>query len=825
MYSSEACPSCILPVVEGDDALDEKRKQLPSPTILPGKEVPYTTFASKIFPEEGAVTSHTIHLDRSNAMDLHDKGIEDVVSNILYADSEDDSEDEDATLSEESLHLPAGQHLLVDIKNVDPEFLNSEDRLAAAMVELIQVSKLTLLSYHCHSLVPVGVSCAGVLLESHVAFHTWPKEGVIAMDLFTCGAEPLIPVVPMIEQMFAIPSEVEEGGVRTEPSVVWSHKLRGFRQGFSPDYKSYENPLEADLGNDLAAHEMDMRVPLVDEETDFQHVAIYQMIDSRKRSLAAYEKSISNDGSYESLHPEMFLPDKILWLDGVEQSSLMGDAAYHEALVHPAMIAHPNPKRAAIIGGGEGATLRELLKHKSLENAVMVEIDEDLVGLCEEYLPEWNSCDDIEGSDADSCFDDSRSTVVFQDAFKWFIDRFGRDATIVEDKFDVIIMDALDPDKMVEIVGNLYKDDTFTSSIFNALSEDGVFVVQLGQTDSLSDPAPETGSGKDKANMMQALKQVGFQSMHVYDEGHSHFDDPWSYLVCFKDSTSRANWYRSSAEIEIELHQRMYGSKSGRSSSLRFFDGSTMAGYQVPTRAQETIYCRSENAPWECDEYLGINPEFVTIPISHLEAQKSKVSEHAGRGLFAAQDIPAYSMLDIDLAVKSFHVPPSTWSVMENLHDWADENEKFHGVEDELSSMVTFTDGYGYCATVLGKKHFTVDSGISTFCNHGCNGTWTIGDEDDYFTELNVDLNEPPKDFLNHEYVYSPVFERHLRQIMSVGSYTLRDIKAGEEILCNYLSFVGDAADWEGDVTDLRAQCTGSMGDIQEYEVESISSN
>ena len=67
---------------------------------------------------------------------------------------------------------------------------------------------------------------------------------------------------------------------------------------------------------------------------------------------------------------------------------------------------------------------------------------------------------------------------------------------------------------------------------------------------------------------------------------------------------------------------------------------------------------------------------------------------------------------------------------------------------------------------------------------------------------MNVDLNEPPKDFLNDEYVYSPVFERHLRQIMSVGSYTLRDIKAGEEILCNYLSFVGDAANWEGDVTE-----------------------
>ncbi|EED87997.1 predicted protein, partial [Thalassiosira pseudonana CCMP1335] len=80
-----------------------------------------------------------------------------------------------------------GQHLLIDIKGVDYHFLNSEKRLAQAMIDLINESKLTLLSYHCHSLIPVGVSCAGVLLESHIAFHTWPLEGVISLDLFTCG--------------------------------------------------------------------------------------------------------------------------------------------------------------------------------------------------------------------------------------------------------------------------------------------------------------------------------------------------------------------------------------------------------------------------------------------------------------------------------------------------------------------------------------------------------------------------------------------------------------------------------------------------------------
>ena len=86
-----------------------------------------------------------------------------------------------------------------------------------------------------------------------------------------------------------------------------------------------------------------------------------------------------------------------------------------------------------------------------------------------------------------------------------------------------------------------------------------------------------------------------------------------------------------------------------------------------------------------------------------------------------------------------------------------------------------------------GKKHHTIDSGITTFCNHGCNGTYNYGD-DNNFTELNIDLDYDPEALLNKASVFSPVFERHLRQILAVGDYTLRDIRQGEEILCNYLS-------------------------------------
>ena len=83
------------------------------------------------------------------------------------------------------------------------------------------------MSYHCHRMVPSGVSCAGVLLESHVSFHTWPAEGVITLDLYTCGPNILLPFVSTTEQLFAIPSATSINSSR-QPHMIWSHKFRGF---------------------------------------------------------------------------------------------------------------------------------------------------------------------------------------------------------------------------------------------------------------------------------------------------------------------------------------------------------------------------------------------------------------------------------------------------------------------------------------------------------------------------------------------------------------------------------------------------------------------
>lgn len=64
----------------------------------------------------------------------------------------------------------------MDIKGIEADFLDSEVRLAKAMVDTVSNAGLTMLSYHCHKLIPKGVSCVGVLLESHISFHTWPGK-------------------------------------------------------------------------------------------------------------------------------------------------------------------------------------------------------------------------------------------------------------------------------------------------------------------------------------------------------------------------------------------------------------------------------------------------------------------------------------------------------------------------------------------------------------------------------------------------------------------------------------------------------------------------
>ena len=198
--------------------------KLPNPEMKEGKAVPQTLYTAKNFDTARSATIHSRFV-------VTDEGVEQSVD-VPEGQCESQCRGGSAESDELSLdvegdgevHLPKGQHLLIDISDVDGAFLNSEERLAKAMLDLVKQCGLTLLSYHCHGLTPFGVSCAGVLLESHVSFHTWPVEGVITLDLFTCGDDSLLPIVPLAEELFAVPRL----GSDKEPHMVWAHKFRGF---------------------------------------------------------------------------------------------------------------------------------------------------------------------------------------------------------------------------------------------------------------------------------------------------------------------------------------------------------------------------------------------------------------------------------------------------------------------------------------------------------------------------------------------------------------------------------------------------------------------
>jgi hypothetical protein len=96
--------------------------------------------------------------------------------------------------------------------------------------------------------------------------------------------------------------------------------------------------------------------------------------------------------------------------------------------------------------------------------------------------------------------------------------------------------------------------------------------------------------------------------------------------------------------------------------------------------------------------------------------------------------------------------------------------------------------------------HYIIDSGIVLFCNHGCIGTYNVGQPGKKcYTEMSVHLHHAEGELIESAPIFSPITERHIRQFLT-QDFFLRDVKKGEEILCNYLEFIGDSNNWEEDV-------------------------
>ncbi len=234
---------------------------------------------------------------------------------------------------------------------------------------------------------------------------------------------------------------------------------------------------------------------------------------------------------------------KTLVLDGLIQSSERDEYIYHESLVHPALILHPRPRRVLILGGGEGATLREVLRHKTVEKAVMVDIDDVVVEVAKKYLPEWHQ----------GAFDDPRAEVVIMDGFEYV-----KRASEKGEKFDVVIMDLTDPYGS-EVAAKLYTSEAFRL-IKSVMWPDAVLTVQAGSSTLF----PEA------FDMVFAAVKENFRHVYEYDTWVPSF----SYMNSFVIASDTEDFAALAPSIVDERIRE-------RGLQLRFINGERVAAMRA----------------------------------------------------------------------------------------------------------------------------------------------------------------------------------------------------------------------------------------------------
>lgn len=243
---------------------------------------------------------------------------------------------------------------------------------------------------------------------------------------------------------------------------------------------------------------------------------------------------------------------RCLILDGRIQSARLDEHIYHELLVHPALTTHPCPSSVLILGGGEGATLREVLRHKTVSAVTMVDLDEELVALCRRHLEAWHR----------GAFEDPRVTLVFEEA-RHFLEASAA-------RYDVIINDISDP------VGRSQSPLLFTKEFFELsslrLMGSGIFVTQaLGLKFDSGDRA--------HAALHQTLRSV-FPIVVSYAEFIPSYDSLWGFIAASHELSPRT---LGAGDLRLRLAGRgLHG--------LRYYDEEAhLRAFSLPKNLREVI--------------------------------------------------------------------------------------------------------------------------------------------------------------------------------------------------------------------------------------------
>lgn len=249
---------------------------------------------------------------------------------------------------------------------------------------------------------PGGVTGMLLLAESHLAVHTWPERRAVTLDVYVCNFT--TDNTPKAEAL------LREIVAAFQPGRTEIHRLeRGSEQ--RPPAETILEPLN-DAGDAVYGYVSDERV--LSQRTPFQTIEVLR--------TPRFGLAMRIDGHYMTSEGEEFF--------------------YHEALVHPAAVAHGAPRQVLIIGGGDGGAAEEVLKHRSVERVVLAELDAEVIAVAKAHLQRVHR----------GVFDDPRLQVRIGDGLAYVAE--------TPDRFDLILLDLTDPETPA---GSLYTEAFFRS--------------------------------------------------------------------------------------------------------------------------------------------------------------------------------------------------------------------------------------------------------------------------------------------------------------------------------------------------------------------------
>lgn len=300
-----------------------------------------------------------------------------------------------------------GRHILVEFNECNPEIMNDVSIIERQMVQAAQTAGATVINSSFHHFSPYGVSGVVVIQESHLAIHTWPEYGYAAVDLFTCG-ETVDPWVSFEHLKLAFQAksfsalEMNRGSLNMMQKTDYrpTHlRPPEVSPAVKPGYKIERNVWFTDKDENQALSLRYSGDVLFNETSPFQQVRVFDTV--------AY--------------------GKMLAINNMIMCTERDESHYHEMITHPTMQMLPKAENVLVIGGGDGGTVRELLRYEHIKKITLVEIDEAVIRASKQHLPTIASG-----------FDHPKVKVIVGDGIAFA-------ETAQEGTYDLVIVDGSDP--------------------------------------------------------------------------------------------------------------------------------------------------------------------------------------------------------------------------------------------------------------------------------------------------------------------------------------------------------------------------------------------